>query len=60
MQMTNTRRTTYDAAETGGNDAGAGGSRGNNINNNEPHPKPHLPPPLLLTPEMFFAQFLRS
>jgi hypothetical protein len=55
MQMTNTHRTTYDAAETGGNGAGVGGSGGNNINNNEHHPEPHLPPPRPLTPEMFFA-----
>jgi hypothetical protein len=60
MQMANTRRTTYEVAETGGNGARAGGSGGNNINNNEPHPKPHLPPPPPLTLEMFFAQFLKS
>jgi hypothetical protein len=29
MHMTNTRRTTYEAAETGGNGAGAGGSGAN-------------------------------
>jgi hypothetical protein len=55
MQMTNTRRATYEAAETGGNGAGAGGSGENNINHNEPHPEPHLPPPSLLTAEVFFA-----
>jgi hypothetical protein len=55
MQKTNTRYTTYDAAETGGNGAGAGGSGGNNINNNGPHPKPYLPHPPSLTLEMFFA-----
>jgi hypothetical protein len=59
MQMTNNHCTTYDAAEIGGNGARAGGS-GGNINNNEPHLEPHLPPPPPLTPEMFFAQFLRS
>jgi hypothetical protein len=58
MQMTNTRCTTYQAAETGGNGARAGGSSRNNINNNEPHHEPHLPPPLPLTPEMFFARLL--
>jgi hypothetical protein len=61
MQMANTRRNTYEAAETWGNGAGAGGGgSGHNINNNEPHPKPHLPPPPPLTPEMFFAQLLGS
>jgi hypothetical protein len=60
MQMANTRRATYEAAETGGNGAGAGGSGENNINHNEPHPEPHLPPPLPLTIEVFFAQFLGS
>jgi hypothetical protein len=60
MQMTNTRRTTYEATKTGGNGAGAGGSGENNVNHNEPHPEPHLPPPLPLTAEVFFAQFLRS
>jgi hypothetical protein len=39
---------------------GAGGSGENNVNHNEPHPEPHLPPPPLLTTEVFFAQFLRS
>jgi hypothetical protein len=60
MQMTNTRRPTYKATETGGNGAGAGGSGENNINHNEPRPKPHLPPPPSLTIEVFFAQFLGS
>jgi hypothetical protein len=60
MQMTNTHHTTYDATETGGNGARAGGSGGNNVNNNEPHHESHLPPPPSLTPEMFFAQFLKS
>jgi hypothetical protein len=60
MQMANTHCTTYEAAETGGNDAGAGGSGGNNVNNNEPHHEPHLPPPPSLTPEVFFAQLLGS
>ena len=36
MQMTNTRRTTYEAAETGANGAGTGGGGGNHVNNNEP------------------------
>jgi hypothetical protein len=60
MQMTNTRRAMYKAAETGGNGAGAGGSGENNVNHNEPHPEPHLPPPPPLTAEVFFAQFLGS
>jgi hypothetical protein len=60
MQMANTRRTTYEAAETGGNGAGAGGSGGNNVNNNEPHHEPHLPPPPPLTTEVVFAHLLRS
>jgi hypothetical protein len=60
MQMTNTHRTTYEAAEMGGNGAEAGGSGGNNVNNHEPHHEPHLPPPPPLTPEMFFAQLLGS
>jgi hypothetical protein len=60
MQMANTRRATYEAAETGGNGAGAGGSGANNANHNEPHPELHLPPPPPLTAEVFFAQFLGS
>jgi hypothetical protein len=56
MQMANTRRTTYEAAETGGNGAGAGGTGGNNVNHNEPHPEPHLSPPPPLTVEVFFAE----
>ena len=36
--MTNTRRTTYEAAEIGGNGARTGGSGGNNVNNNEAPP----------------------
>jgi hypothetical protein len=60
MQMANTCRATYEAAKTGGNDAGAGGSGENNVNHNEPHPEPHLPPPPPLTAEVFFAQFLGS
>jgi hypothetical protein len=60
MQMANTRRATYEAAETGGNGAEAGGSGENNVNHNEPHPEPHLPPPPPLTVEVFFAQFLGS
>jgi hypothetical protein len=60
MQMTNTRHTTYEAAETGGNGPGAGGSGGNYINNNEPHHEPHLPPPPPLNPEVFFTQLLES
>jgi hypothetical protein len=55
MQMTNTRRATYEAVETGGNGVEAGGSGENNVNHNEPHSEPHLPPPLLLTTEVFFA-----
>jgi hypothetical protein len=60
MQMANTHRTMYEAAETGGNGAGAGGSGGNNINHNEPHLEPHLSPPPPLTAEVFFAQLLGS
>jgi hypothetical protein len=60
MQMANTRRTVFNAAESGGNGAGAGGSGGNNTNNNESHPEPNPPPPPPLTPEMLFAQFLGS
>jgi hypothetical protein len=60
MQMANTRRVTYEAAETGENGDGAGGSGANNVNHNEPHPEPHLPPPPPLTAEVFFAQFLGS
>jgi hypothetical protein len=60
MQMANTRRATYEAAETGGNGVGAGGSGENNVNHNEPHPEPHLLPPPPLTAEVFFAQFLKS
>jgi hypothetical protein len=60
MQMANTRRVTYEAAKTGGNSAGAGGSGANNVNHNEPHPEPHLSPPPPLTVEVFFAQFLGS
>jgi hypothetical protein len=60
MQVANTRRTTYEAAETGGNGVGAGGSGGNNFNNNEPHHELHLSPPPLLTAEVFFAQLLGS
>jgi hypothetical protein len=60
MQMANTRRTTYEAAEIGGNGAEARGSGGNNVNHNEPHPEPHLPPPPPLTAEVFFAQLLGS
>jgi hypothetical protein len=60
MQMANTRRTTYEAAEMGGNGAEAGGSGENNVNHNEPHPEPHLPPPPPLTAEVFVAQFLGS
>ena len=60
MQMTNTRRTTYEATETGGNGARTGESGGNNVNNNEPPHEPHLPPPPPLTPEVFLAQLLGS
>jgi hypothetical protein len=60
MQMANTRRTTYEAAKTGGNGARAGGSGEKNVNHNEPHPEPHLPSPPPLTAEVFFAQFLGS
>jgi hypothetical protein len=60
MQMTNTRRATYEAAETSENGAGAGGSGENNANHNEPHPELHLPPPPPLIAEVFFAQFLGS
>jgi hypothetical protein len=55
MQMTNTHRATYEAAETGGNGAKAGASGENNVNHNEPHPEPHLLPPPPLTTEVFFA-----
>jgi hypothetical protein len=55
MQMANTRRATYEAAETGGNGARAGGSGENNVNHNEPHLEPHLPPPPPLSAEVFFA-----
>jgi hypothetical protein len=58
--MANTRRATYEAAETGENGARADESGENNIHHNEPHPEPHLPPPPLLTAEVFFAQFLGS
>jgi hypothetical protein len=58
--MANTRRATYEAAETGGNGVGAGGSGANNVIHNDPHLEPHLPPPPPLTAEMFFAQFLGS
>jgi hypothetical protein len=60
MQMTNTRRAMYEAAETGGNGTVAGGSGENNVNYNEPHLEPHLLPPPLLTAEVFFAQLLGS
>jgi hypothetical protein len=50
----------YEAAKTGENGVGAGGSGENNVNHNEPHPEPHLPPPPLLTAKVFFAQFLGS
>ena len=61
MQMTNTRRTTYEAAKTGANGAGTGGGGGGNHgNNNEPPHEPHLPPPPPFTPEMFLAQLLGS
>jgi hypothetical protein len=53
--MANTRRATYEAAKTGGNGVGAGWSGENNVHHNEPHPKPHLPPPPPLTAEVFFA-----
>ena len=59
MQMTNTRRTTYEAAETGANGVGTGGG-GNHGNNNEPPHEPHLPPPPPFTPDVFFAQLLGS
>jgi hypothetical protein len=58
--MANTRRTTYEAAETDGNGVRASGSGGNNVNHNVPHPEPHLPPPPPLTTEVFFAQLLGS
>jgi hypothetical protein len=54
MQMANTHRATYEAAETGGNGAEAGGSGENNVNHNEPHLEPHLSPPPLIV-EVFFA-----
>ena len=57
--MTNTRRTTYEAAETGANGAGTGGG-GYHVNNNEPPHEPHLPPPPPLTPEVFLAHVLGS
>jgi hypothetical protein len=60
MQMTNTRRTTYEAAEPGANGTGTGGGGGNHGNNNEPPHEPHLPPPPPFTPEMFLAQLLGS
>jgi hypothetical protein len=55
MQTANTRRATYEAAETGGNGAGAGGSGENNVNHNEPQLEPYLSPPPSLTTELFFA-----
>jgi hypothetical protein len=55
MQMTNTRRATYEAAKTSGNGAEVGGSGENNVNYNKPHPEPHLSPPPPLTAEVFFA-----
>ena len=59
--MTNTRRTTYEAAEPGANGAGTGGGGGGTHgNNNEPPHEPHLPPPPPFTPEVFFAQLLGS
>jgi hypothetical protein len=48
MQMPNTRRTVYDATETGGSSAG----------NDDRDPPPPPPPPY--TAEQFFAQFLGS
>ena len=60
MQMTNTRRTTYEAAEPDANGAGTGGGGGNHGNNNEPPHEPHLPPPPPFTPEMFLAQLVGS
>jgi hypothetical protein len=48
MQMSNTRRTVYDATEVGGSAAG-----------NENRDPPPLPPPPY-TAEQFFAQFLGS
>jgi hypothetical protein len=48
MQMPNTRRTVYDAAEAGGSATG-----------NETRDPPPPPPPLYIA-EQFFAQFLRS
>jgi hypothetical protein len=60
MQMANTRRATHEAAKTGGNGAGVGGSGENNVNHNETHPEPHLLPPPPLTAEVFFAQLLGS
>jgi hypothetical protein len=58
--MANTRRATYEAAETGGNGVGVGRSGENNVHHNEPHPEPHLPPPPPLIAEVFFAHFLGS
>jgi hypothetical protein len=48
MQMSNTRRTMYDATEASGSAAG----------NEDRDPPP--PPPLPYTTEQFFAQFLGS
>ena len=59
--MINTRRTTYEATETGANGAGTGGGGGGNHgNNNEPPHEPHLPPPPPFTLEVFFAHLLGS
>jgi hypothetical protein len=58
--MTNTRRVTYEAAETSGNGAGVGRGGENNVNHNESHPEPHLLPPPPLTAKVFFPQFLGS
>ena len=61
MQMTNTRRTTYESAEPGANGARTGGGGGGTHgNNNEPPHESHLPPPPPFTPEMFLAQLLES
>ena len=49
MQMSNTRRTVYDATEVGGSAAG-------NENRDQPPP----PPPQPYTAEQLFAQFLGS